>query len=268
MEIGPWYKQTGINGQLTLGFESKVPKVEAVQSQPEADPPSAELLHATFNPPSTSSPATGRDGGGKGRGLEQLERLERLELSRFLRPRNAQPLHFRQERRALQTQAAAAPFAPPITHCVCSCCRSRSLSPGRCTSSTRQLGTSGRLLARKPWAEANVWTPNPAERTRLSRASRIDGSSSRIKTVAPCPLMVQTFYLLIDHRRGRENRLSLKLGKVVGCCASRPLFSGHQITRVTHQSPLREINTKDNTKRKPQIEQKTKKLVKIAKTKT
>jgi hypothetical protein len=75
MEIGPWYKQTGINGRLTLGFESKVPKVEAVLSQPEVDPPSAELLHATFNPPSSSSPATGEERGGGWNNLNDLNVL-------------------------------------------------------------------------------------------------------------------------------------------------------------------------------------------------
>src|SRR5262245_12922130 len=65
---------------------------------------------------------------------------------------------------------------------VSSCCRSRPLNPGSWTSSTRQLGTSGRWLVKNCCAEANVWTFSPAERIRFLRLSRVDWSSSTTKT--------------------------------------------------------------------------------------
>src|SRR6266446_554130 len=61
-------------------------------------------------------------------------------------------------------------------------CRSSPFNPGRCTSRTRQLGTSARGLARNSCADANVRTLNPAERMRLSTASRSDASSSTTYT--------------------------------------------------------------------------------------
>src|SRR6266851_4354636 len=61
-------------------------------------------------------------------------------------------------------------------------CRSRPLKPGSWTSSTRQLGASGRWLVKNSCAEANVWTFIPVERRRLRRLSRIDRSSSTTKT--------------------------------------------------------------------------------------
>src|SRR6266446_2462486 len=63
-----------------------------------------------------------------------------------------------------------------------SCCRSSPLRPGSWTSSTRQLGASGRWRVKNSWAEANVRTLSPAERMRLRRLSRIDLSSSTTKT--------------------------------------------------------------------------------------
>src|SRR5712691_9124241 len=63
-----------------------------------------------------------------------------------------------------------------------SCCRSRPLNPGSWTSSTRQLGASGRWLVKNSCAEANVCTFRPVERMRFRRLSRIDLSSSTTKT--------------------------------------------------------------------------------------
>src|SRR5262252_2615491 len=63
-----------------------------------------------------------------------------------------------------------------------SCCRSRPLNPGSWTSSTRQLGVSGRWMVKNCCAEANVWTFSPMERRRLLRLSRVDWSSSTTKT--------------------------------------------------------------------------------------
>src|SRR5215813_1416732 len=63
-----------------------------------------------------------------------------------------------------------------------SCCRSSPLQPGSWTSSTRQLGTSGRGLVKNSCAEANVWTFSPVERSRSLRLSRVDWSSSTTKT--------------------------------------------------------------------------------------
>src|SRR2546428_4878996 len=60
--------------------------------------------------------------------------------------------------------------------------RSSPFNPGRCTSRTRQLGTSARGLARNSCADANVRPLNPAERIRLSPASRTDASSSTTYT--------------------------------------------------------------------------------------
>jgi hypothetical protein len=73
----------------------KVPNVQAVQSQPEADPPSAELLHAPFNPPPSSSPASvGEERGGgwnswnglnvlNGHGMTDLLAIELLDPTCF-----------------------------------------------------------------------------------------------------------------------------------------------------------------------------------------
>src|SRR6266545_4393164 len=63
-----------------------------------------------------------------------------------------------------------------------SCCRSRPLNPGSWTSSTRQLGASGRWLVKNSCAEANVCTFSPVERIRLLRLARVDRSSSTTKT--------------------------------------------------------------------------------------
>src|SRR5215510_5701759 len=63
-----------------------------------------------------------------------------------------------------------------------SCCRSRPLQPGSWTSSTRQLGASGRWLVKNSCAEANVWTFSPVEQSRSLRLSRVDWSSSTTKT--------------------------------------------------------------------------------------
>src|SRR5208337_1695646 len=57
-------------------------------------------------------------------------------------------------------------------------CRSSPLKPGSCKSNTKQLGASAWGRARNCCAEANASTLNPAERIRLSRDSRTDGSSS------------------------------------------------------------------------------------------
>src|SRR3989441_12291573 len=63
------------------------------------------------------------------------------------------------------------------------CCRSRPLSPGRLTSSTRQLGpgTSGR--DRNSCADANVSGCQPAQRISNSSDSRTDTSSSTTNTM-------------------------------------------------------------------------------------
>src|SRR6267143_3695756 len=61
-------------------------------------------------------------------------------------------------------------------------CRSSPLRPGRCRSKTRQLGISARGVARNSYADPNVRTGRPAERIRLSTASRTDSSSSTTYT--------------------------------------------------------------------------------------
>src|SRR6185369_8337460 len=63
-------------------------------------------------------------------------------------------------------------------------CRSRPLSPGMRTSSIKQEGTSGRVLCRKSWADANVSTLSPTDLMRLFSASRIDSSSSITNTIS------------------------------------------------------------------------------------
>src|SRR2546427_1462614 len=63
-----------------------------------------------------------------------------------------------------------------------SCCSSSPLRPGSWTSSTRQLGPSGRGRVRNSWAEANVWTVSPMEQSRSRRLSRMDWSSSTTQT--------------------------------------------------------------------------------------
>jgi hypothetical protein len=73
----------------------KVPNVQAVQSQPEADPPSAELLHAPFNSPTSFLPrVAGEDEGGglndwnglnvlNGHGMTDLLAIELLDPTFF-----------------------------------------------------------------------------------------------------------------------------------------------------------------------------------------
>src|SRR5262249_22211322 len=63
-------------------------------------------------------------------------------------------------------------------------CRSIPLSPGRCTSNTRQLGAFARGPAKNCCAEANVSTLSPADRIKPSKDSRTDSSSSTTKTIA------------------------------------------------------------------------------------
>src|SRR4030095_270360 len=64
-------------------------------------------------------------------------------------------------------------------------CRSRPLSPGSRTSSTRHPGASGRRASRNSRALANISTLNPADVMSRRNESRMDGSSSTTKTTAP-----------------------------------------------------------------------------------
>ena len=60
--------------------------------------------------------------------------------------------------------------------------KSQPASPGRLTSSTRQLATSASLLRKKSAVEPNVSTLSLTDRNRLLRASRINSSSSTTNT--------------------------------------------------------------------------------------
>src|ERR1700741_4961140 len=62
-------------------------------------------------------------------------------------------------------------------------CSSRPLSFGRETSSTRQLGASGRERARNPSADAKVSVCLPTKRISASSDSRTEMSSSTTKTI-------------------------------------------------------------------------------------
>jgi hypothetical protein len=62
-------------------------------------------------------------------------------------------------------------------------CRSRPLSPGSVTSSTRQQGTAGWGRHRNSCADANVSARHPAVRTNSSSDSRTETSSSTTKTI-------------------------------------------------------------------------------------
>jgi hypothetical protein len=66
--------------------------------------------------------------------------------------------------------------------------KSRPLDPGRRTSSTRQLGTSGRALCRNCCAEANTSARNCTDSKSLASARRMASSSSTTKTMGdPTP---------------------------------------------------------------------------------
>src|SRR5262245_1216555 len=69
------------------------------------------------------------------------------------------------------------------------CCRSRPLSPGSVTSSTRQHGTAARGRARNSRADANVSGCQPALSISSSSDSRTEMSSSTTKTMAVTSFM-------------------------------------------------------------------------------
>src|SRR4051812_15100199 len=62
-------------------------------------------------------------------------------------------------------------------------CSSRPVTPGRDTSSTRQLGATLRGRARKSWAHAKVSTSQPSVSINRSRDSRTETSSSTTNTI-------------------------------------------------------------------------------------
>ena len=68
-------------------------------------------------------------------------------------------------------------------------CRSSPLRPGSRTSSTKQPGTSGRVLRRKSCADANASTRSPTDRMRFLSDSRVPTSSSTTKTMASAAVM-------------------------------------------------------------------------------
>src|SRR5208337_1833839 len=81
-------------------------------------------------------------------------------------------------------------------------CRSRPLRPGSRTSNTRQLGASVRGRVKNSCAEAKVSARNPADRSRLSNASRIDASSSTTKTTASGSGIAPLFIIRESEREG------------------------------------------------------------------
>ncbi len=71
-------------------------------------------------------------------------------------------------------------------------CRSSPLRSGRFTSSTKQVGTTGRGCERKSRAEAKVTGSQPSKRTSISSDSRTDMSSSTTNTIGVASGTVET----------------------------------------------------------------------------
>ena len=85
-----------------------------------------------------------------------------------------------------------------------SCCKSRPLRPGNCTSSTRQPGAFGRSAAKNSCADENVCALNPAERMTFLRLSRVYLSSSTMNTNAFFSSMIKPpgrFRHLVDPKK-------------------------------------------------------------------
>src|ERR1700723_1675035 len=81
--------------------------------------------------------------------------------------------------------------------------------PGSLTSSTRQLGASGRWLRRNSGAEPNPSTRSPTDSTSRLMARRIDGSSSTTKTTDATSVIKQP---LLWGRQGKLKERSLGAG--------------------------------------------------------
>src|ERR1051326_3007351 len=97
-------------------------------------------------------------------------------------------------------------------------CSSRPLSSGRETSSTRQLGASGRGRARNSSADAKVSGCHPTKRISASSDSRTEMSSSTTKTIGldfgepDSELLALAEFIYLFLTRGAGNLSLLKCG--------------------------------------------------------
>src|SRR5262245_41766742 len=113
-------------------------------------------------------------------------------------------------------------------------CRSSPLSPGRCTSNTRQLVASVRGPAKNCCAEAKVFTLSPADRIRPAKDSRTDSSSSTTKTIASDSVITP----LVVFQKGK---LKSRAGAVIRPGPQLPavILDNGAADRQPHSQPLR-----------------------------
>src|SRR5258706_4952469 len=117
-----------------------------------------------------------------------------------------------------------------------SCCKSRPLRPGNCTSSTRQPEPFGRSAAKNSCADENVCALNPAERMRFFRLSRVPVSSSTTNTNAFFSFIIKPPGRLTTSCRSipRKNLRNLTIESRIYCFKQRFFFA--RLVQKSHRT--------------------------------